>query len=1360
MVKRSYSQKTIKVLFALSGNRCAYPDCIQPVISKSTEHSDDLVVAQISHIYAISIDGPRGKKGLSEKELNSPSNLLLLCPTHHVIIDGQHETYPAQTLLDWKNTHESRVAAGFDRSLSALDSDVISHPYFPRELVDHKIEEDLKRLRRIRFDPKFDQVVAAKEFATKLFDGDLAGGSTQIRSIGLAWCARFLSQSDITLAEKLVEKAETLHPNSEATLAKAFIASKRGATDDALSILDGLDSQAANTAGLLISAARDGVNGAIDWLSRSAKSSGDLDSEGRLILAQYFLQARNWSSAYDLAHRLSETDFRESPILHLVAGIILVVNVTPDELKELVTSHIPLGARDFPLADSTSAMEQRRSAFNHFEAAEVSLRTLGCEHSANLASDYALWLKLKDPDTFADAQDELEISMSSSSALRRTFLAFDFGIKLNHTAVSQEIEGVTGAQGQLPSDAALAKLALTLDQPTQGEVASSLSKCRDQLAAQIDPVLLLSLEAEAHIKAGNVSKAKELIDELSRQSTGENQVNRLRHMLGANSATSPTDGLVSEYDRTKSLADLAVLVDHLFSEQKWSAAVEYSRNLFESTQTLRDAEIFATSLYRKGRYNEVCSFCDQNSSLCLASPVLQELRCWALYFVGDVLSAKEQISNSQAVIPSISHLKRNIGIALGDWTYLLDLVTSEYKRKDELATSSLLELAKLALLLGSPIGKDVLFEACNREDAGPGVLSTGYFLASRLGWEKEDEVLHWLKTAIALSDEGEGPLQRISYSDLVEQMPAWDERESAVWDQLSKGEIPLFLAGRLLNRTVLDLTLLPALANQSESDPRKVSLIPAFSGNRTGIDVNPLGEPSELTVCLDSTAIVTLSVIGLFDEVFQLFDKLTIPHSTMGWLVEDFQRVTFHQPSRAEDARTFERLLTSGKLEVLTPSHTPKTDLIDTIGYRLAQLLVEAENPVEDSHQCIVVRPPPVHRIGSLMVENVELEEHADRLANCSGLITYLRKTGHLTAREFEHCQNYLKLQETDWPNQSEITDNAILYLDDLATTYFLHLDVLDKLHSAGFRVVVTPEFADECSRLLRFDQISNHVAEHVEQIRSCLHSAILNGKVLVAPSAQERLEELDHESEIHPTLELFDAAKECNLVICDDRNINQHPVLNSHEVQVPILSSLDVLDLLREKGAISVATWLDVRTLLRRSGYCFIPVTEEEIEIYVSHGVEQGVKSILHIAEAKAIKEIILRIRMSDWLQLPAETQWLFQTSRSIVSGIRDLWESPMLHPEDASTELIELVDMRGWSHRVAKENRERIEAQGRGVYLSLLLTRSEKHSEEREQAYWKWLDESILGPIREEDEQVYATLVSNLKAEIDALVAQEIPE
>ena len=115
---RNYSNATLKMLFAFSGNQCAHPECNTAIVASATEFSDPKVIGQIAHIYAHSDGGPRSKQNLTESERCAFSNLLLLCPTHHVTADSQYETYPADMLLDWKTRHERKYQAKLSSSVA------------------------------------------------------------------------------------------------------------------------------------------------------------------------------------------------------------------------------------------------------------------------------------------------------------------------------------------------------------------------------------------------------------------------------------------------------------------------------------------------------------------------------------------------------------------------------------------------------------------------------------------------------------------------------------------------------------------------------------------------------------------------------------------------------------------------------------------------------------------------------------------------------------------------------------------------------------------------------------------------------------------------------------------------------------------------------------------------------------------------------------------------------------------------------------------------------------------------------------------------------------------------------------------
>ena len=98
------TKQTIKKLFALSGNICAFPGCSLPMVDSS-----GTVAGKICHIHARSPGGPRFNSSLTDKEIHSFDNLILMCGQHHTIIDDQEHIYTAESLKELKGIHESAV---------------------------------------------------------------------------------------------------------------------------------------------------------------------------------------------------------------------------------------------------------------------------------------------------------------------------------------------------------------------------------------------------------------------------------------------------------------------------------------------------------------------------------------------------------------------------------------------------------------------------------------------------------------------------------------------------------------------------------------------------------------------------------------------------------------------------------------------------------------------------------------------------------------------------------------------------------------------------------------------------------------------------------------------------------------------------------------------------------------------------------------------------------------------------------------------------------------------------------------------------------------------------------------------------
>jgi len=74
------------------------------------------VLGEICHIKARSPDGPRYDPAQTDEERHSSENLLLLCPSHHKIVDDNPEEYITERLLEIKSQHEAKHAGGQEAS--------------------------------------------------------------------------------------------------------------------------------------------------------------------------------------------------------------------------------------------------------------------------------------------------------------------------------------------------------------------------------------------------------------------------------------------------------------------------------------------------------------------------------------------------------------------------------------------------------------------------------------------------------------------------------------------------------------------------------------------------------------------------------------------------------------------------------------------------------------------------------------------------------------------------------------------------------------------------------------------------------------------------------------------------------------------------------------------------------------------------------------------------------------------------------------------------------------------------------------------------------------------------------------------
>lgn len=98
---RQYTDKTLKRLFGLSGNKCAFPGCTRLLVN--TKNAKD---SNICHIEAASKGGERYNPSMTDEERADYQNLILLCVQHHDETNNV-KLYTVSALQKMKRSHES-----------------------------------------------------------------------------------------------------------------------------------------------------------------------------------------------------------------------------------------------------------------------------------------------------------------------------------------------------------------------------------------------------------------------------------------------------------------------------------------------------------------------------------------------------------------------------------------------------------------------------------------------------------------------------------------------------------------------------------------------------------------------------------------------------------------------------------------------------------------------------------------------------------------------------------------------------------------------------------------------------------------------------------------------------------------------------------------------------------------------------------------------------------------------------------------------------------------------------------------------------------------------------------------------------
>lgn len=103
----------IKKLFARSGNRCAFTKCRASMVVNQT------LIGEICHIKGEKPGSARHDPAQTDADRHAYTNLVLMCPNHHTVIDDDERSYTVERLREIKTTHEAQATPVADAEVVA-----------------------------------------------------------------------------------------------------------------------------------------------------------------------------------------------------------------------------------------------------------------------------------------------------------------------------------------------------------------------------------------------------------------------------------------------------------------------------------------------------------------------------------------------------------------------------------------------------------------------------------------------------------------------------------------------------------------------------------------------------------------------------------------------------------------------------------------------------------------------------------------------------------------------------------------------------------------------------------------------------------------------------------------------------------------------------------------------------------------------------------------------------------------------------------------------------------------------------------------------------------------------------------------
>lgn len=1160
------------------------------------------------------------------------------------------------------------------------------------------------------------------DLARSLDDGGkFAAAPPSIKTDVYDWMVRIAASNEhLADAEHALTKLEELkQPASIA--AQAWMKAARGEIDSALRMFRSDDSSAGRSNIFAILRKKKGDADALTYLDRlesinpdSFTASGWANVIGCLAINDRIEQATS------LASNLPDEMFLECIILRYFCGILYVANSVPTDLHRRVIHEEFLAANDH-LLEGDEAENWRSRAYEAFEACSQIAKNAGDESLLERSKIWLRWLRIVDR---AHREEEL-VALSNDmndgkTAVKLMPLAHAFGVNFDVSALTKYLGRAEILGGLTPIDLN-AKVLLLQHLEKFQELASFIVDNWDRLLDVESLPILGGTLIQAYVHAGECGRAEEVL-EAKKAELYPDDIQRFRLMIQHCRGEDPTKQAKDNYEATGKIEDLLNLILSLEKTRRLVELTPYALEMFNRERNVANALRYVKCLRSEISQDEdIVHFLDGCNDLIKKEPELMSAQAWALFHLGELKKSEE--INNQLLIKrnSINDLSLDIYLSIrtGEWEKLPAILNREWNKRNELPVALLLNLAQLTAFSARERALQLVRECTEREPNNPRSLLQAHSVAMALA--QDDIAMPLLNRARQSSKEEDNFIKSLSTGEVVEFM-----QDSAIgWRKKNElfrnGSIPIHWAAHIFNVPLSRLLIAIPRENKVQADARRRQPIPIRAGNRRSIKVL-----SVKRLALDVTSIFILNELSFLERLFDILDEALLSPRFMEMLFFEEEKVKFHQPSRIRVAKPLLELQKKGLL--ILEETSISSDLATEVGEEDAALLSAARHS-----EGIYIHSGKLYRIDSYMEEEAQLGDFSGNLADPVVVAHALCDEGFITEAKRDASLKYLELVSADEMSGIKLARSAPVFLDRVSAEYLFNTELLEVLINSDRKVFIHPDALDEWQALVDTERYSETMTETLENIRRVIREKMAKGKVKFLPEGKRSSDEEHFGISALSLVDLLEDISGIDAACIDDRMLNSKPILEDRfGKKVDLLCSLDVIDMLVERGGVTETERAEAIHKMREWNFSTLPVDANELLEQLLRNKADETGTLMESAKLRVMREYLARLHSSDFLCAASDLEYLDELWQIGQQILRDLWK-------DEKSTVIDIAARANWvidhiipdielALRFVPDGKERMEDIALARMMTALMPM--EVPDERKVSYSDWLEQKIIAP------------------------------